>query len=57
MACQPQDNPRSTSSDGVISELVVLGLRVISDPTSLTGRSDRSAWDFTGDLIVAIRAL
>jgi len=46
VACWPQSNPRSTSSDGVPSELEVLGLRGILCRTGLTGcpdRSDRSA--------------
>ena len=39
MACQPQDNPRSASSDGVPPELAVLGFRKASlRPTGLTGR-------------------
>ena len=37
MACRPQDNPRSASSDGVPPELVVLGLREAAlCPTCLT---------------------
>lgn len=37
VAYRPQDNPRSTSSEGVPSELVILGLRGIFAPTGLTG--------------------
>ena len=44
MACRPQDNPRSTSSDGVSPELAVLGLREASlCPTGLTGRRGTSS--------------
>ena len=45
MACRPQGNPRSSSSDGVPPELEILGLRVFLPSTGLTGwsgRSDRS---------------
>jgi len=38
VACQPQDNPRSTSSDGVLLELAVLGFCGVSAPTGLTGQ-------------------
>ena len=44
MACRPQDNPRSASSDEVPPELVVLGLREASlRPTGLTGRRRASS--------------
>ena len=42
MACRPQSNPRSTSSDGVPPELEVLGLRGVLCRTDLTGRHNRS---------------
>ena len=49
MACRPQDNPKSTSSDGVPPELVVLFLREASlRPTGLTGWRDRSQTGRTG---------
>ena len=51
MACRPQDNPRSSSSDGVSPELEVLGLReaLCAQPvlpvgaTGLTGRRGTSS--------------
>ena len=49
VACRPQSNPRSTSSDGVPPELAVLGLRELPACTGQTGRrnrSDRSAQGF-----------
>jgi len=52
VACGPQGNPKSLSSDGVPPELEVPGLRDFLPPTGLTGwgdRSDRSTWDLTGD--------
>ena len=52
VACRPQDNPRSASSDGVPPELAVLGFRGVSAPTGLTGgcsRSDWPTWGFTGE--------
>ena len=42
MACRPQSNPRSTSSDGVPPELEVLGFCGVLCRTSLTGRHNRS---------------
>ena len=42
MACRPQSNPRSTSSDGVLPELEVLGFRGVLCRTDLTGRHNRS---------------
>ena len=42
MACRPQSNPRSTSSDGVPPELEVLGFRGVLCRTGLTGRHNRS---------------
>ena len=44
MACRLQDNPRSASSDGVSSELVVLGFRSVSTSSGLTGLKNRSDW-------------
>ena len=38
MACRPQGNPRSSSSDGVPPELEVLGFRGVLCRTGLTGR-------------------
>jgi len=49
VACRSQNNPRSTSSDGVPPEFEVLGLREALLVTRLTGwryRSDRSTQDF-----------
>ena len=37
MACQSQDNPSSSSSDGVPPELEVLGFRVPLLPTGSAG--------------------
>ena len=42
MDCRHQSNSRSTSSDGVPSELEVLGLRGVLCRTGLTGRHNRS---------------
>ena len=42
MACRPQSNPRSTSSDGVPPELEVLGFRGRAGLTGRHNRSDRS---------------
>ena len=42
MACRPQSNPKSTSSDGVPPELEVLGFRGSPWSTGLTGRYHRS---------------
>ena len=42
MSCRPQSNPRSTSSDGVLLELEVLGFRGSPWSTGLTGRYNRS---------------
>jgi len=41
VACRPQSNPRSTSSDGVPPELEVLGLCGVLCRTGLTGRHNR----------------
>ena len=52
MACQPQDNPKSLSSDGVPPELEVLGFREFLRLTGLTGWrewSDRSCLKPAGD--------
>ena len=51
MACRLQDNPTFTSSDGVLPELAVLGLRELPACTGQTGRrhwSDRPAQGFAG---------
>ena len=42
MACRPQSNSRSRSSDGVPPELAVLGLRGVLCRSGLTGRHNRS---------------
>ena len=39
-----QDNPRSSSSDGVPPELEVLGFHVFLRLTGLTGWKERSDW-------------
>ena len=52
MACRPQGNPRSSSSDGVPPELEVLGFREFLRPTGLTGwrgRSDQSCLKPAGE--------
>ena len=42
MACRLQRNPRSTSSDGVLPELEILGFHGVLCRTDLTGRHNRS---------------
>ena len=42
MACRLQSNPRSTSSDGVLPELEVLGFCGVLCRTGPTGRHNRS---------------
>ena len=52
MACRPQGNPRSASSDGVPLELAVLGFRGVSAPTGLTGLREASLVKINCDLCV-----
>ena len=44
VACRPQSNPRSTSSNGIPPELEVLGFYGILCITGLTGCPNRSDW-------------
>ena len=54
MACWPQNDPRSFSSDGVPLEIVVLGQRSSPEGTGLTGRRRGAAGDDRCDLCILV---
>jgi len=52
VACQPQNNPRSASSNGIPPEFTVLGFHGVSALTGLTGPCKASLVKIDDDLRV-----